>query len=160
MSAIIENVLNSGHCVNLRLGDVGAYIRGLTYNSNDVIDYNGTLVMRSNNIINGSQLDYNNNVVSVNKQISQEQQLQDGDIVICMANGSSALVGKSSFYDGKCLSPITVGAFISTNFDGEHTTQLLFFSISTFFNVDILSEIFFINSGLVPQHPPIIDAPN
>jgi restriction endonuclease S subunit len=110
-SAIIENVLNSGHCVNLRLGDVGAYIRGLTYNSNDVIDYNGTLVMRSNNIINGSQLDYNNNVVSVNKQISQEQQLQDGDIVICMANGSSALVGKSSFYDGKCLSPITVGAF-------------------------------------------------
>ena len=86
MSAIIENVLNSGHCVNLRLGDVGAYIRGLTYNSNDVIDYNGTLVMRSNNIINGSQLDYNNNVVSVNKQISQEQQLQDGDIVICMAN--------------------------------------------------------------------------
>ena len=110
-SAIIENVLNSGHCVNLRLGDVGAYSRGLTYNSNDVIDYNGTLVMRSNNIINGSQLDYNNNVVSVNKQISQEQQLQDGDIVICMANGSSALVGKSSFYDGKCLSPITVGAF-------------------------------------------------
>ena len=110
-SAIIENVLNSGHCVNLRLGDVGAYIRGLTYNSNDVIDYNGTLVMRSNNIINGSQLDFNNNVVAVNKQISQEQQLQDGDIVICMANGSSALVGKSSFYDGKCLSPITVGAF-------------------------------------------------
>ena len=46
MSAIIENVLNSGHCVNLRLGDVGAYIRGLTYNSNDVIDYNGTLVSK------------------------------------------------------------------------------------------------------------------
>ena len=67
--------------------------------------------MRSNNIVNGSSLDYTNNVVSVNKQISQEQQLQDGDIIICMANGSSALVGKSSFYDGKCSLPITVGAF-------------------------------------------------
>ena len=109
--AIIEKVLNGNHCANLRLGDVGSYIRGLTYSSNDVVENNGTLVMRSNNIVNGCPLDYKGDVVSVNKQISQEQQLQDGDIVICMANGSSALVGKSSFYDGKCTSPITVGAF-------------------------------------------------
>ena len=109
--AIIENVLNSNHCTTLQLGDVGSYIRGLTYSSNDVVEDNGTLVMRSNNIVNGSPLDYKGDVVSVNKQISQEQQLQNGDIVICMANGSSALVGKSSFYDGECQSPITVGAF-------------------------------------------------
>ena len=109
--AIIENVLNSNHCTNLRLGDVGSYIRGLTYSSNDVVENSGTLVMRSNNIVNGSPLDYNGDTVSVNKQISQEQHLQDGDIIICMANGSSALVGKSSFYDGKCSSHITVGAF-------------------------------------------------
>lgn len=109
--AIIEKVLNNSSCDKLRLGDVGSYIRGLTYSSNDVVECNGTLVMRSNNIVNGSSLDYTNNVVSVNKQISQEQQLQDGDIIICMANGSSALVGKSSFYDGKCSLPITVGAF-------------------------------------------------
>ena len=50
--------------------------------------------MRSNNIVNGCLLDYSNNVVTVNKHISQEQQLQDGDVIICMANGSSALVGK------------------------------------------------------------------
>mgnify|MGYP000940973507 FL=1 len=111
MSAIIESVFSNCHYDKLRLGDIGSYIRGLTYNSNDVIDYNGTLVMRSNNIVNGCLLDYSNNVVIVNKQISQEQQLQDGDVIICMANGSSALVGKSSFYDGKCLYPITVGAF-------------------------------------------------
>ncbi len=110
-SAIIEKALNVSSCDNLRLGDVGSYIRGLTYSSNDVVEHNSVLVMRSNNIVNGSLLDYNNNVVFVNKQISQEQQLQNGDIVICMANGSSALVGKSSFYDGKCSSPITVGAF-------------------------------------------------
>lgn len=110
-SAIIESVFSNCHYDKLRLGDIGSYIRGLTYNSNDVIDYNGTLVMRSNNIVNGCLLDYSNNVVTVNKQISQEQQLQDGDVIICMANGSSALIGKSSFYDGKCLYPITVGAF-------------------------------------------------
>ena len=117
-SAIIESVFSNchydklrRHYDKLRLGDIGSYIRGLTYNSNDVIDYNGTLVMRSNNIVNGCLLDYSNNVVTVNKQISQEQQLQDGDVIICMANGSSALIGKSSFYDGKCLYPITVGAF-------------------------------------------------
>ena len=109
--AIIENVLNSNNCTTLQLGDVGSYIRGLTYSSNDVVENNGILVMRSNNIVNGSPLDYKGDVVSVNKQISQEQQLQNRDIVICMANGSSALVGKSSFYDGECQSPITVGAF-------------------------------------------------
>ena len=109
--AIIENVLNNCHDNKMRLGDVGIYIRGLTYSSNDVVEQKGTIVMRSNNIVSGGLLDYCNNVVRVNKQILQEQQLQNGDIVICMANGSSALVGKTSFYDGKCLSPITVGAF-------------------------------------------------
>ena len=110
-SAIIENVFDDKHSGRLQLNNVGSYIRGLTYSSNDVVEHGGTLVMRSNNIVNGSLLDYNNNVVFVNKQMSAEQQLQNGDIVICMANGSSSLVGKSSFYDGNCHSPITVGAF-------------------------------------------------
>ena len=109
--AIIENVLNNCHDNKMRLGDVGIYIRGLTYSSKDVVEQKGTIVIRSNNIVSGGMLDYCNNIVRVNKQISQEQQLQNGDIVICMANGSSALVGKTSFYDGKCLYPITVGAF-------------------------------------------------
>ena len=97
-SAIIENVFDDKHSERLQLDNVGSYIRGLTYSSNDVVEHGGTLVMRSNNIVNGSLLDYNNNVVFVNKQMSAEQQLQNGDIVICMANGSSSLVGKSSFY--------------------------------------------------------------
>lgn len=124
--AIIEKVLNDSSYDNLRLGDVGSYIRGLTYSSNDVVEYTGTLVMRSNNIVNGSLLDYKNNVVSVNKQISQEQQLQDGDIIICMANGSSALVGKTSFYDGKCAFPITVGAFCGIYRSKTAITKWLF----------------------------------
>ena len=125
-SAIIEKVFNGKHSERLQLDNVGSYIRGLTYSSNDVVEHGGTLVMRSNNIVNGSLLDYNNNVVFVNKQMSAEQQLQNGDIVICMANGSSSLVGKSSFYDGSCHSPITVGAFCGIYRSKEPIVKWLF----------------------------------
>ena len=110
-SAIIEKIFNKLNSNKIRLGDIGSYIRGLTYSNDDVVEQDGVFVMRSNNIINGSSLDYQHNIVSVNKQILTEQQLQNGDIIICMANGSSSLVGKSSFYDGNCSTPITVGAF-------------------------------------------------
>ena len=125
-SAIIEKVFNGKHSEKLQLNDVGSYIRGLTYSSNDVVEHGDTIVMRSNNIINGSLLDYNNNVVFVNKQMSAEQQLQNGDVVICMANGSSSLVGKSSFYDGSCHSPITVGAFCGIYRSKEPIVKWLF----------------------------------
>ena len=125
-SAIIESVFDDKHSERLQLDNVGSYIRGLTYSSNDVVEHGGTLVMRSNNIVNGSLLDYNNNVVFVNKQMSAEQQLQNGDIVICMANGSSSLVGKSSFYDGNCHSPITVGAFCGIYRSKEPIVKWLF----------------------------------
>ena len=125
-AAIIEKVFNGQHSEKLQLNDVGSYIRGLTYSSNDIVEHGGTLVMRSNNIINGSLIDYNNNVVFVNKQMSAEQQLQNGDVVICMANGSSSLVGKSSFYDGSCHSPITVGAFCGIYRSKEPIVKWLF----------------------------------
>ena len=125
-SAIIENVFDDKHSERLQLDNVGSYIRGLTYSSNDVVEHGGTLVMRSNNIVNGSLLDYNNNVVFVNKQMSAEQQLQNGDVVICMANGSSSLVGKSSFYDGNCHSPITVGTFCGIYRSKEPIVKWLF----------------------------------
>ena len=126
MCAIVENVLNNRHPCMIRLGDIGSYIRGLTYSSNDVVEQNGTFIMRSNNIVNGCSLDYYNDVVSVNKSISKEQMLQNGDIIICMANGCSALVGKSSFYDGKCPRSITVGAFCGIYRSEEPIVKWLF----------------------------------
>ena len=126
MSAIIKKTFNENHSNKIRLGDVGSYIRGLTYSSDDVVEHNGIFVMRSNNIVNGNSLDYHNNIVSVNKQILTEQQLQAGDIVICMANGSSSLVGKSSFYDGDCPTPITVGAFCGIYRSKEAVVKWLF----------------------------------
>lgn len=126
MSAIIEKIFNDLHPNKICLGDIGSYVRGLTYSSDDIVEQNGIYVMRSNNIVNGSSLDYYNNVVSVNKQIKTEQLLQNGDIIICMANGSSSLVGKSSFYDGHCSTPITVGAFCGIYRSKEPIVKWLF----------------------------------
>ena len=124
--AIIEELLNCRESREVCLGDVGSFVRGLTYSSDDVVEESGTIVMRSNNIVNGCPLDYKNNLVYVNKPILSEQLLQSGDVVICMANGSSALVGKSSCYDGGCLLPITIGAFCGVYRSNEPLAKWLF----------------------------------
>ena len=124
--AIIEELLNYRESKMVCLGDIGSFVRGLTYSSDDVVEKSGTIVMRSNNIVNGSPLDYKNNLVYVNKPILPEQLLQSGDVVICMANGSSSLVGKSSYYDGGCLLPITVGAFCGIYRSNEPLAKWLF----------------------------------
>ena len=124
--AIIEELLNYREGGEVCLGDVGSFVRGLTYRSDDIVEESGTIVMRSNNIVNGCPLDYKNNLVYVNKPILSEQLLQSGDVVICMANGSSALVGKSSYYDGGCLLPITIGAFCGVYRSNEPLAKWLF----------------------------------
>ena len=95
-----------------KLGDVGSFIRGLSYNNSEVTqDSSSTLVIRSNNIIPDSIVDYKNGLVFVTKAPSEEQVLRKGDVVICLANGSSNLVGKSSSFNGDYSGIITVGAF-------------------------------------------------
>ena len=108
MVAICNKYLIKGN--SLRLGDIGYFVRGLSYSASDVVEDNGTAVIRSNNIINGDLLNFSD-LVYVDKKSTTEQQLKFGDIVICMANGSSALVGKSSYYNGNFDGDITIGAF-------------------------------------------------
>ena len=94
------------------LGEVGYFVRGLSYNKSDVTeDASSTLVIRSNNIIQDSAVDCINGLQYVTKTPSEEQQLEKGDIVICLANGSSNLVGKTSSFDGNYTGVVTVGAF-------------------------------------------------
>jgi type I restriction enzyme S subunit len=94
------------------LGEVGYFVRGLSYNKSDVTeDASSTLVIRSNNIIQDSAVDCINGLQYVTKTPSEEQQLEKGDIVICLANGSSNLVGKTSSFDGNHTGVVTVGAF-------------------------------------------------
>lgn len=83
-------------------------VQGLTYTPENVKP-SGTLVLRSSNIQNGTLSLLDNVYVNVN--VPEEKTVQPGDILVCVRNGSSALIGKS------CILPrlynTTFGAFMS-----------------------------------------------
>ena len=109
-SAIVEMLLCNQSGEFFKLGDVGCYVRGLTYANEDVTENKAaTIVIRANNLNYGSHVD-KREVVYVNKTPTVSQILRKGDIVICMANGSSALVGKNSYYPFNDRQS-TIGAF-------------------------------------------------
>ena len=109
-SAIVDMLLCNQNSEMLKLGDIGYFVRGLTYANEDVTENKAaTAVIRANNLNYGNHVD-KGEVVYVSRTPATSQILRKGDIVICMANGSSALVGKNSYYpfnDGQS----TVGAF-------------------------------------------------
>ena len=109
-SAIVEMLLCNQNGESFKLRDVGCFVRGLTYANEDVTENKAaTTVIRANNLNYGNNVD-KDEVVYVNKTPTTSQILRKGDIVICMANGSSSLVGKNSYYpfnDGQS----TIGAF-------------------------------------------------
>ena len=110
----------------LKLGNVGKFVRGLTYSASDVIDDTmGTAVMRSNNISNGDPANFEE-LIWVNKTPNHEQILRGGDIIICMANGSSPLVGKASYYIDCGMESATVGAFCGIYRSYNPLTKWLF----------------------------------
>ena len=94
-----------------RLGEIGKFYRGLSYDKSNVRSF-GNLVLRSSNI-QGGQLILDQDLQFVDKAIGKQQNLRKGDIVICMANGSKKLVGKAAIYKGQYSGSITVGAFCS-----------------------------------------------
>ena len=93
------------------LGTFGTFTRGLTYKSSDVAQQ-GLAVLRASNIQDG-RLVFCSDLVHVEKRCSSNLLLQEGDIAICMSNGSKALVGKSAEYKGGYIGDVTVGAFCS-----------------------------------------------
>ena len=83
-------------------------VQGLTYTPSNIKPH-GTLVLRSSNIQNG-HLSLEDNVY-VKARIPNDKMIQPGDILVCVRNGSAALIGKS------CVLPemenTTFGAFMS-----------------------------------------------
>ena len=116
MSAIIDKLLGTSSDGKdiIELGEIGTFIRGVTYSTEDLVEKNGIIVVRANNLSNGAAVNISNELVRINKKISDSQMLVDGDIVICMANGSTALVGKASYYKESPNNTITFGAFCGT----------------------------------------------
>jgi type I restriction enzyme S subunit len=91
------------------LGDIGECLIGLTYKPSNVKD-DGTLVLRSSNIQEGV-LAFNDNVY-VDVEIPERIRIQDGDILVCVRNGSRALIGKCALLDLRVIGH-TFGAFMS-----------------------------------------------
>jgi len=98
----------------VRLEKIGKVIRGVSYKPNDlfVTDTDKTVrLMRSNNIKSG-YLDRNTELQYVNNtKVKKIQNLINGDLVICMANGSKNLVGKNGEYVSIDQYIYTIGAF-------------------------------------------------
>ena len=94
------------------LGEIGVFYRGHSYKATDVSS-EGLLVLRSNNISNDS-ITLNTGLQYVTKKCNNEIILENNDIVICMANGSKNLVGKSGiFHKENEFQTVTAGAFCS-----------------------------------------------
>jgi type I restriction enzyme S subunit len=91
------------------LGDIGQTVIGLTYSPNDVADF-GTLVLRSSNVQNG-KLAYADNVY-VNMDLPERVIVKQGDILVCVRNGSRQLIGKCALID-KDAEGSAFGAFMS-----------------------------------------------
>ena len=83
-------------------------IQGLTYTPENVKTH-GTLVLRSSNIQDG-HLSLEDNVY-VDSYIPEEKLIKKGDILVCVRNGSSALIGKSCTLPA--MDNTTFGAFMS-----------------------------------------------
>lgn len=92
-----------------RLGELGTLVSGLTYSPFDVQD-RGLLVLRSSNIQNGEiALD---DCVYVRPDVKGANLSQRNDILICVRNGSKALIGKNAIIP-KGLPVCTHGAFMT-----------------------------------------------
>ena len=91
------------------LSMIGSTNIGLTYKPADIVA-DGTMVLRSNNIING-KIDLSD-LVRVNSTIRENQYIQENDILICARNGSKALVGKCAIFE-KANEKASFGAFMA-----------------------------------------------
>lgn len=93
------------------LSEIASFHSGLTYTPDDVVDSeNGVLVFRSSNIQNG-RICYDDNVY-VDKELKEKNYVRLHDIVVCVRNGSKALVGKNALVTESDLNA-TWGAFMT-----------------------------------------------
>jgi type I restriction enzyme S subunit len=101
------------------LGSLGDPVIGLTYRPVDVRE-TGTLVLRSSNVQDGA-LAFDNNVF-VDPEVASRALVVKGDILICVRNGSRALIGKCAMISDEAQG-MAFGAFMSV-FRSPHSDFL------------------------------------
>lgn len=116
----------------VRLGEVCNNSVGLTYSPDNVSQF-GTLVLRSSNI-QDNQLVYDNNVF-VNMVVPSRAIVHEGDILICVRNGSKSLIGKSAIIDNNAEG-MAFGAFMTV----LRSTQVNKFYLNAIWQSAIIQE--------------------
>lgn len=97
-------------------GSIGRCIRGVSFDPDahlhPVPTSTTIALLRAQNVQNGN-LNLDDVLHVSDSRVSDSQLLQCGDVVVCMANGSKALVGKAAVYERRSESILTVGAFMA-----------------------------------------------
>lgn len=84
------------HWETVKLRYTGTFENGLTYSTEDIVEDDGILVLRSSNIQNEHIIF--DDCVYVNSA-PKELMVSKGDIIICSRNGSAALIGKCAIIE-------------------------------------------------------------
>ncbi len=105
----------SGEWVIKKLGDLGNCLRGVTYNGDYDLSAHDTSkttrLLRANNV-QSETINFDNLQFVNSERVSEAQILRQGDVLICMANGSRNLVGKAGAFNATHQQPYTFGAFM------------------------------------------------
>jgi type I restriction enzyme S subunit len=120
-STVSEKYLDSNHFSDsshdLTLGGVGKVLRGVTFNAEaDFRPFgseNSIQLLRSNNVQDNRLFLENTYNLSLDK-VNTFQILKNGDSLICMANGSKDLVGKTAYIDDSVSGKYTYGSFMGS----------------------------------------------
>ena len=125
----------TGEWEEKRLGDLGDCIRGVTYKPElDLLSYeteNSIKLLRSNNVQQSSVV-FEDCQILRKEKISDKQIMQDGDILICMSNGSKELVGKCGVFRNQSNSLYAFGAFMGVFRTFNLDSNYVFYILNTF----------------------------
>ena len=121
-----------------KLGDLGKVVSGLTYSPDDICEETGVLVLRSSNV-QGGQITFDDNVFVKVKE-RDFNPVENGDILICVRNGSKSLIGKCALINEKSAG-LAFGAFMAI-YRGKYNNYLIHV-----FNTDIYNREIHRNLG-------------
>ena len=93
-----------------KLFEVTEFYSGLTYSPDDVIESGGTLVLRSSNVRNGEVVNADN--VYVKSDVVNCRNVEVGDVIVVVRNGSRSLIGKHAQIKTEMRNTV-IGAFMA-----------------------------------------------
>lgn len=134
--SLLEKLLEGVDVEWKALGEVGEYVRGLTYSKkNESSDDSGYKVLRANNItLSSNTINFDNiKIIKFDTKVKDSQKLYKNDIFISAASGSREHVGKVAFiysdieyYFGGFMGVVRVSSQIESRFLFHLLTSNLF----------------------------------